>query len=68
MSSGHPIPVFVLGSTCRSREHKRPDEEAEVKEPVPKKEAEKAAAVLVHELRPVTDTVKKAVKQAVKEL
>lgn len=46
-----------------AREHNGPNEEADVKKPVPKKDAEKAAAVLVHELRPVTDTVKKAVKK-----
>lgn len=34
---------------------------------VPKKDAEKAAAVLVHELRPVTETVKKAVKKVMSQ-
>jgi cardiolipin synthase len=38
-------------------------DEKEASQPVPKKDAEKAAAVLVHELRPVTDTVKRAVKK-----
>jgi Protein of unknown function DUF72 len=47
------------------------DEEATPKEEtssaVPKKVAEKAVAVLAHELRPLAGTVKKAVKKAVKE-
>ncbi|HXM97223.1 MAG TPA: hypothetical protein VN982_01995 [Candidatus Dormibacteraeota bacterium] len=46
-----------------AREQNAPDEQAEVCQPIPKKDAEKAAAVLVHELRPVTETVKKAVKK-----
>jgi phosphatidylserine/phosphatidylglycerophosphate/cardiolipin synthase-like enzyme len=46
-----------------AREQNAPGEKAEVCPPVPKKDAEKAAAVLVHELRPVTETVKKAVKK-----
>jgi cardiolipin synthase len=40
-----------------------PEEEAPTE--VPKKEVEKAVAVLVHELRPLTGTVKKAVKKVV---
>jgi cardiolipin synthase A/B len=43
----------------------QPAQKQEAPSAVPKKEAEKAVAVLVHELQPLTATVKKAVKKVV---
>lgn len=50
-------------TTNGAKEQDRPKEEASPQ--VQKKEAEKVVAVLVHELRPLTGTVKKAVKKVV---
>lgn len=51
------------GTIEAAREQVHESGETQMQQAIPKKEVEKAAAVLVQELRPVTNTVKRAVKK-----